>query len=296
MTASTRHETLIKAITDLGEDGGGKTWKIEASRQLDAIWQSAASAIDGLSAKRARRLTAAVVAVMIDRSEKQATRVLQGPPVPGSFHAEHQRPDDYDRVNLPTPALEGKLVKRARWVYARNGVQRWWKKRRGAQDGAKDDRQTRAKVARLLKQRADLADLMRRTAEKLERLDLELDQLRINLFTANATLDATTTEPQPWLFDAQGQVTDQAWLPVATTEEITQLLEAGGDIHWMPLTEALRDHVWAEEKTREAWANVWRAVVGRERSRIDAGLAVIREKRAHTLGEGLPAEKERFRS
>lgn len=295
MTASTRHETLIKAITDLGADGGGKTWKIEASRQLDNIWDSAVAAINSLSAKRAKRLTAAVIAVMIDRSEKQATRVLQGPPVNGTFHADHTRPNGYDRVNLPTPALEGKLVKRARWVYERDLVKRWWKKRKGSQDRAKGDRQQQAKIARLLKQRADLVNVLQRTAAKLGRIDQELAQMRINLFTANGTLEAATIEPQPWILDAEGLVHDQAWLPVATTEEITQLLDAGGDIHWMPLTQALREYVWADGETREAWANVWRAAASREHTRIDSGLAVIREKQAHALGKGLQS-KEKVRA
>lgn len=297
MTASTRHETLIKAITDLGEEGGGKTWKIEASRQLDNIWGAAAAAIDALSAKRAKRLTAAVIAVMIDRSEKQSTRVLQGPPADGSFHADHTRPNGYDRVNLRTPALEGKLVKRARWVYERDLVKPWWKKRKGSQNQAKGDRQKQAKIARLLKQRADLADLLQRTAAKLGRIDQELAQLRVSLFTANGTLEAATIEPQPWILDAEGLVHDQAWLPVATTEEITQLLDAGGDIIWMPLTEALREHVWADGETREAWADVWRAAASREHTRIDSGLAVIREKQGHDLGKGLQAKvKEKART
>lgn len=294
MVASTRHETLIKAITDLGEEGGGKASKVEATLRLETAWNSTIDAINALSAERARQLTAAVVAVMINRSEKQTTRVLQGPPEFGSFHHMHRRPRDYESIPIATPAYGGKTVKHHRWVYHRSRVKAWWKKRSNKSDQAAADRQQKVKLARLLKQRADLADRLQRASVRLAAVDQELAQLNAKLFIANGTLEAATTEPQPWLITADGWVHDQAWLPLSPTEAITQILEEGGDIQWMPLTEALRDHHWAEGKTREAWADVWRAVAERERTRIDAGLAVIRVRR-QSMGDGLPS-KERMRS
>ncbi|BFI94954.1 MAG: hypothetical protein RSP_04640 [Rhodanobacter sp.] len=294
MVASTRHETLIKAITDLGEEGGGNARKSNANRAIASAWQATIEAIDALKDDRAKRLTAAVVAVMIDRSEKQATRVLQGPPRIGSFQHEHKNPKDFALIAMLTPAYDGKKVKRDRWVYNRNRVKGWWKKRQHKQNEAAEDRQQKIKIARLLKQRADLADRLQQTNTSMNAVDRQLAQLGVKLFIANATLEAATIEPQPWLITVDGWVQDQAWLPVSSTEAITQLLEEGGDIQWMPLAEALRDHPWSEEKTREAWADVWRVVAARERTRIDSGLAVIRV-RGLSMGDGLPS-KERLRS
>ncbi|MFS6779591.1 hypothetical protein, partial [Staphylococcus aureus] len=90
MTADTKRDTLLKAISDLGEYGGGKTWRSGTSELCEEVWAKAIHAIERLSPERARRLTVAEVAVLIQRSEKQTIRVLQGPPVKGSFHAEYK--------------------------------------------------------------------------------------------------------------------------------------------------------------------------------------------------------------
>lgn len=293
MTASSRHETLLKAINDLAEEGGGETWRRKAGADLEQAWDATVRAIDALKAESARQLTEAVVAVMFRVGERQARRVLQGPPTTHTFQEERKslRPRGYRRISVAVKANDGKYVERSRWVYDRDLARAWWNARKKANDPAAA-RRRQAQIARLLKQRSDLDAVIGQAKKKQQGIDRALAELGVQLFLTNGTLEAVTVEPQPWLVDADGQIRDQAWLPLSPAEEITLLLEEDGEILWMTLAEALRDHVWIEEETRDAWARIWHSVVAREQSLISAGLAGMRDERARTLGSGLP-ENER---
>jgi len=288
MTANTRQETLIKAITDLGKDRGGRSWN---EGKFD--WPTAAEAINALSPDRARQLTVSMVAVLLDRSEKQATRVLRGPPEAGSFHAEHHRPVDYNQIMKAVPAYGGKLVKRARWVYHRDRVKAWWGSRQHLQGSKKERREQQLKLDRLMKERSDLVDLLRRKSEELAQVDRALaDFPMLHLFVANSTLKAAFDQPQPWIVDRAGRLRDNAWLPASETEEITALLEAGGDIEWMPLMQALTNRAWDGESVREAWANVWKALATRAQEAIDAVRAAARHERLSAPEESVVTRGE----
>lgn len=293
MGADNRHETLIKAITDLGQDRGGRSWN---EGKFD--WHTAAEAINALSPSRARQLTVSMVAVLLDRSEKQATRVLRGPPEAGSFHAEHHRPADYNQIMKAGSAYGGKLVKRARWVYHRDRVKAWWGSRQRLQTNTKEQREQQKKLDRLMKERSDLVDLLRRKSDELAQVDRALAELRmLNLFAANSTLKAALDEQQPWIVDPAGRLRDNAWLPVSATDEITELLDAGGDIEWMPLMRALTDRAWESESVREAWVAVWLALALRAQVTIDASRAAARYERLSALEESVMTRgEERKRS
>ena len=294
MTAGTRHETLIKAITDLGEDGGGQSWH---ERKFE--WHAAADAINALSPTRARQLTVSMVAVLLDLSEKQTTRVLRKPPDAGSFHATHNRPSDYDRIMAPVPAYAGKVVKRARWVYHRERVKAWWAVRLGEQEATKERQDRQRRLKELTKQRSDLADLMQRHAQELARMDADLEQLRmLNVFAANSTYEAATSAPQPWIVDEHGQLLDHAWLPVSSVEAITEVLETVGDIRWMPLSEALGGRQWRDDAVRDAWVSVWNGVAERAHARIDEVRSRIRAQwlMQRAAGHSSGASRDRSRS